>query len=90
MSWTLALPIILPFVTAVIAFLTKDGPRGRWWSVAGSLATLIAAAALLREESRGAHYRSDFPDLTPGPGQRSALTLNEALTLRDRIAKDAA
>ncbi len=53
-------------------------------------ATLIAAAALLREESRGAHYRSDFPDLTPGPGQRSALTLNEALTLRDRIAKDAA
>ncbi|WP_170431049.1 L-aspartate oxidase [Ruegeria arenilitoris] len=53
-------------------------------------ATLIAAAALLREESRGAHYRSDFPDLIPGPGQRSALTLTEALALRDRIAKDAA
>ncbi|WP_170507809.1 L-aspartate oxidase [Ruegeria arenilitoris] len=51
-------------------------------------ATLIAAAALLREESRGAHFRSDFPDLTPGPGQRSALTLSEALALRDRIAKD--
>ncbi|MEW2919715.1 L-aspartate oxidase [Ruegeria sp. ANG10] len=51
-------------------------------------ATLIAAAALSREESRGAHSRSDFPDLTPGPGQRSALTLSEALALRDRIAKD--
>ncbi|WP_170576332.1 L-aspartate oxidase [Ruegeria atlantica] len=51
-------------------------------------ATLIAAAALLREESRGAHYRSDFPDPIPGPGRRSALTLSEALALRDRIAKD--
>ncbi|MCA0928031.1 L-aspartate oxidase [Ruegeria profundi] len=53
-------------------------------------ATLIAAAALLREESRGAHYRSDFPDPIPGPGQRSALTLSEAVALRDRITKDAA
>jgi L-aspartate oxidase len=26
---------------------------------------LIAAAALRREESRGVHYRSDFPDLSP-------------------------
>ncbi len=52
-------------------------------------ATLIAAAALLREESRGAHCRSDFPQLIPGPGQRSALTLHEALALRDSIAKDA-
>jgi len=52
-------------------------------------ATLIAAAALIREESRGAHYRSDFPDPIPGPGQRSVLTLSEALALRDRITKDA-
>ncbi|WP_170763476.1 L-aspartate oxidase [Ruegeria lacuscaerulensis] len=51
-------------------------------------ATLIAAAALIREESRGAHYRSDFPDPIPGPGQRSALLLSEAMALRDRIAKD--
>ncbi|UGS37698.1 L-aspartate oxidase [Capillimicrobium parvum] len=29
------------------------------------LARLIAANALLREESRGAHLRSDFPDLDP-------------------------
>lgn len=52
-------------------------------------ATLIAAAALIREESRGAHYRSDFPEKNPGSGQRSLLTLDEAVALRDRIAKDA-
>ncbi|MEM0947496.1 MAG: Na+/H+ antiporter subunit D [Pseudomonadota bacterium] len=47
MSWLLALPIILPFSTAVVAFFFKDGPRGRWWSVLGSLATLFAAMALM-------------------------------------------
>lgn len=45
-------------------------------------ASLIAAAALAREESRGAHYRSDFPDQDGDTGQRSALTLTDALALR--------
>jgi len=36
-------------------------------------ATLIAAGALVREESRGAHERSDFPETTQGPGKRSGL-----------------
>lgn len=45
-------------------------------------ATLIAAAALMREESRGAHFRTDFPDLTGETGQRSSLSLADALTLR--------
>jgi L-aspartate oxidase len=52
-------------------------------------ATLIAVSALNREESRGAHSRSDFPDTFPGDGQRSRLTLKEALAIRSKICKEA-
>jgi L-aspartate oxidase len=48
-------------------------------------ATLIAASALLREESRGAHCRSDFPDAKPELAQRSQLTLKAALALRRTV-----
>ncbi|MBN9669186.1 L-aspartate oxidase [Roseibium aggregatum] len=39
---------------------------------------LVAAAALKREESRGAHFRTDFPDEKPERARRSYLTLKEA------------
>ncbi|MBT2132485.1 L-aspartate oxidase [Aliiroseovarius lamellibrachiae] len=51
-------------------------------------ATLIAAAALIREESRGAHERADFPNTLSGPGQRSKMTLTEALAIRAEAIKD--
>jgi L-aspartate oxidase len=43
---------------------------------------MIAAAALLRTETRGAHARSDFPDADPAQAHRSFLTLADA----ERIA----
>ncbi|MGL4310238.1 MAG: L-aspartate oxidase [Paracoccaceae bacterium] len=51
-------------------------------------ATLIAAAAHLRRESRGGHYRSDFPQPDPAQAKRSRLTLAEAESLRETTDRD--
>lgn len=51
-------------------------------------ATLIAASALDRNESRGAHERADFPDRLPGAGQRSYTTLTQALATRALACKE--
>jgi L-aspartate oxidase len=48
-------------------------------------ALMIAAAALKREESRGGHYRSDFPRTDPKQAARTYLTLDDAR----RIAAEA-
>jgi L-aspartate oxidase len=40
---------------------------------------LVAAAALLRRESRGAHWRRDFPDADPRAAHRTVATAGELL-----------
>lgn len=45
-------------------------------------ARLIVTAALNRRESRGAHYRTDFPKADGDAGQRSFLTLTDVLAQR--------
>ena len=47
-------------------------------------ATLIAAAALARRESRGAHCRIDYPE-TLDEAARSFLTLAEATAFRSNL-----
>ena len=53
---------------------------GRSESVANSAlsARLIATAGYLRCESRGGHFRSDYPMTDPSQAKRSRLTLSEA------------
>ncbi len=52
------------------------------WGAADELiaARLIAAAALRRRESRGAHYRTDYPESTE-PAESACLTLEQARAL---------
>ena len=51
-------------------------------------ATLIAAAALQRQESRGGHFRDDFPDADPTQAARTHITLEQALKIRDAALKE--
>lgn len=52
-------------------------------------ATLIAAAALARRESRGGHFRADFPKTDPDMAQRTTITLAEAEAIRRRAMETA-
>ncbi len=45
-------------------------------------ATLVAAAALQRTESRGGHFRTDYPDTDAGWQHHTVMTLEEALAIR--------
>jgi multicomponent Na+:H+ antiporter subunit D len=49
MSWYLATPLVLPFLTAVLSFLMRFGVWGRWISVGGNALLLIAATLLMVE-----------------------------------------
>lgn len=51
-------------------------------------ATLIAAGARARCESRGAHERADFAGPPEGRGHRSITTFTAAMAQRDQITKD--
>ncbi|WP_099866471.1 L-aspartate oxidase [Pararhizobium haloflavum] len=68
-----------------IAELQAAGNRLRFANIVAT-AKLIAVAALKREESRGSHYRSDFPETAPGRPSRSYLTLQDA----DAVIRDIA
>jgi L-aspartate oxidase len=53
-------------------------------------ALLVAAAAWQRRESRGGHYRSDFPDADPAQAKRTFITLAEARAIATQAAAHAA
>jgi len=47
MSWILTVPLALPFLTAVLAYLTRGTPRAGLISLAGSLGLVAASIVLL-------------------------------------------
>ncbi|MEL7184093.1 MAG: Na+/H+ antiporter subunit D, partial [Pseudomonadota bacterium] len=47
MIWSLPLPIVVPFITAILAFLFRRNREGRWISVMGSGVMLVAGVLLL-------------------------------------------
>ena len=49
-------------------------------------ALLIAAAAWKRRESRGGHYRSDYPKPDPAQANRTFLALEDARAIAARAA----
>ena len=70
---------------ATIGALERDNSDRRLANML-TTAKLIAAAALERKESRGAHFRSDYPTPNDRLARRSFLTLAEA----EAIAREAA
>jgi len=49
-------------------------------------ALLVAAAAWQRRESRGGHFRSDYPDADPAQAKRTFITLAEARAIAQHAA----
>jgi L-aspartate oxidase len=62
----------------IIAALEDDAGEDRRFANMVTTAKLIAAAALNRKESRGAHFRGDYPTSDPRLAERSYMTLDEA------------
>jgi L-aspartate oxidase len=49
---------------------------------------LIAACALRRKESRGGHYRTDYPKTESAWASRTFVTLAQAREIADTALKD--
>ncbi|MBY6139708.1 L-aspartate oxidase [Leisingera daeponensis] len=78
----------LKHALAAIARLEAEQAADENFTNMCATATLIAAAALQREESRGGHFRDDFPDADPAQAHRTRITLDEALAIRTKAVKE--
>lgn len=63
---------------ATIARIEHDSAHLPQTRNMATAALMVTAAALKREESRGGHFRADFPDADPTQAKRTFLTLDDA------------
>jgi L-aspartate oxidase len=68
-----------------IAALEDEAGEDRRFANMLVTAKLITAAALVRNESRGAHFRSDYPQANPNLAKRSHMTLAEADAIANSV-----
>jgi len=68
---------------AEIARIERDAARLPQTRNMATAALLVTAAALKRKESRGGHFRSDFPDADPAQAKRTFITLHDARAIAD-------
>jgi L-aspartate oxidase len=76
----------LAYALGEIARLEREWVRVPQLRNMATAALLIAAAALQRTESRGGHFRSDYPNADPQQARRTFITLEQARAIADRAA----
>lgn len=65
---------------------SSPSPASESWRNMIAAATLVTAAAWRRRESRGVHWREDFPETGESSTTPREITLAEAVALRNRCA----
>jgi L-aspartate oxidase len=72
---------------SIFAEIEKDAGEDTVLANMALAARLVSAAALLRKESRGGHFRSDYPEAESGLAKRSFITIGDLERLQRKPAR---